>query len=274
MLSEGSSTETSRANFVNQWISWRFEEEHRYPSWFVRLHKEYYLPLAVFTARCFLFCLGYVRAFIRGTIEDDVDIYISNHRGILDGFLLTFALGRVPIFVAGRDMLRMPFLREVAIACDAIVVDHENDRSRRFASKVLKYIVEHTPYQVCMFPEGQSQFGDRVDHWIHPGCFGLTSSDRMQALGLVYLGLGEYNPSWVAYLDQLVYHLVYLAQVESNHAGLLFLPKIVTPANATNEDIMELYRRAIARALDVPMKLRGSESYRLPHEFSEMNGGI
>ena len=96
----------------------------------------------------------------------------------------------------------------------------------------------------------------------------------MQALGLVYLGLGEYNPSWVAYLDQLVYHLIYLAQVESNHAGLLFLPKIVPPANATNEDIMELYRRAIARALDLPMKLRRSESYRLPHEFSEMNGGI
>ena len=102
---------------------------------------KYYMPLAVFTARCFLFSLGYVRAFVRGTIEHDVDIYISNHRGILDGFLLTFVLGRVPIFVAGRDMLRMPILREVAIACDAIVVDHENDRSRRFASKVLKYIV-------------------------------------------------------------------------------------------------------------------------------------
>lgn len=265
MLS-GLANGNSRAKFVNEWLSWRFEEEDRYPAWFVRLHKEY-LRMALFFAKSFLLSLGYVRAFIRGSIAEDVDIFISNHRGILDILLLTFALGHVPIFVAGRDTLRVPFLREVAIACDAMVVDHENDGSRQFASDILRYIVEKTSRQVCMFPEGQPQFGDRLDHWIHPACFGLTP--RMQPVGLVYLGLGEYNPAWIAYLDQLISHLIQLAQIESNHAGVMFLPKITPPANASNDDVMELYRIAIARALDVPIKLKGSNSFRLPHEFSE-----
>ena len=80
---------------------------------------------------------------------------------------------------------------------------------------------------------------------------------------------GEYNPTWIAYLDQLISHLIQLAQIESNHAGVMFLPKITPPANASNDDVMELYRIAIARALDVPIKLKGSNSFRLPHKFSE-----
>jgi len=265
----GLANASSRVKFVNEWLSWRFEEEDRYPAWFIYLHKEVYLRMALFFAKSFLLSLGYVRAFIRGSIAEDVDIFISNHRGILDTLLLTFALGRVPIFVAGRDTLRVPFLREVAIACDAIVVDHENDGSRQVASDILRYIVERKSRQICIFPEGQPQCGYRLDHWIHPGCFGLTPSVRMQPVGLVYLGLGEYVPSWIVYLDQLISHLVQLAQVESNHAGIMFLAKITPPPDASNDDIMELYRIAIARALDVPIKLKGSDSFRLPHEFSE-----
>lgn len=252
---------SSRVAFVNDWLKLRIDDE--YPTWFVKFH-DTHLRVAQFAAKVVLFCLGYSNLVVKGERDPRADVIVCNHRGIIDALVLSFALNQVPIFVGGVPIIELPFIREIGISLDVYFVD---ESMRKFAVRELRDILSksssHRP--LVMFPEGSADYGTSLRTWIHPGCFQIVSAERMQAVALTFQGLGEFSPTWPlsSKLHILFGILFHLAQIPSNRSRVEFIkPKVAQ--NATREEMMEDFRRAIANSLDVPVA-NAHGGYDMPH---------
>ena len=235
------------------------------PTWFVKFH-DTHLRVAQFAAKVALFCLGYSKLDVQGERDPRADVLVCNHRGIIDALVLSFALNQVPIFVGGASIVELPFLRELGISLDLYFVD---ESMRKFAVYELRDLLSPKSSTrrrpLVVFPEGSADYGTSLRTWIHPGCFQIVSAERMQGVALTFQGLGEFSPTWPlsSRLHTLFGILFSLAQIPSNRSRVEFIkPKVAE--NATREEMMEDFRRAIASALDVPVaNERGG--YDMPH---------
>ena len=253
----------SRVAFVNDWLKLRLNAE--YPTWFMKFH-DTHLRVAHFAAKAALFCLGYSKLDVQGERDPRADVLVCNHRGIIDALVLSFALNQVPIFVGGASIVELPFLRELGISLDLYFVD---ESMRKFAVYELRDLLSPKSSTrrrpLVVFPAGSADYGTSLRTWIHPGCFQIVSAERMQGVALTFQGLGEFSPTWPlsSRLHTLFGILFSLAQIPSNRSRVEFIkPKVAE--NATREEMMEDFRRAIASALDVPVaNERGG--YDMPH---------
>ncbi|KAJ9466438.1 Lysophosphatidylcholine acyltransferase [Diplonema papillatum] len=102
-----------------------------------------------------LFSLGYYRVGIEGRVasKEECKLLIGNHIAVVE-VLVMFGLS-FPSFISATENLALPMFSGVVRACDAILVDRKDPKSRRVTMhEIKKRAADPEAPQLMIFPEG------------------------------------------------------------------------------------------------------------------------
>ncbi|GIS42134.1 MAG: hypothetical protein Ct9H90mP15_01740 [Candidatus Neomarinimicrobiota bacterium] len=107
----------------------------------------------------FLIKISGVELEINGkeNIEDDKNyIFAPNHTSFIDFPVLFISVGKYLVFVAKKELKRIPIFNSILDVSGCVFVDRENtDKAVKSLDK-LKKDIENTPRSIVIFPEGDS----------------------------------------------------------------------------------------------------------------------
>ena len=105
----------------------------------------------------FLIKISGVELEINGkeNIEDDKNyIFAPNHTSFIDFPVLFISVGKYLVFVAKKELKRIPIFNSILDVSGCVFVDRENtDKAVKSLDK-LKKDIENTPRSIVIFPEG------------------------------------------------------------------------------------------------------------------------
>ena len=242
-----------RVQFSREWVQTRHALLHKreYPKWYVKL-KMFYTRIVRIMNTVVLVTLGYYTVKEKGQRmnRENADIFISNHRGLIDALVFIRVLDHIPIFVTGPTILDIPLVSTIALSVDVFIIDPS---SKSHAIDSLQTILQLTDRQVVLFPEiGGPTHGTHVRTFA-AGSFRVST--KMQPCALTYQGVGDINPSWSGDMNlaDLFRLVVRLSLRETNHASIEFRRPILRKADDNAACVAQKHREDISKALGVPM---------------------
>ena len=152
--------------FLVEWVIGKFNRETRdYSS----------LRIVQWGFKCILKVTGVETVVIgQENIPDEAVLYIGNHRSFFDILLTYSRCKRLTGYVAKKEMLRYPILRDWMKRLHCLFLDRENPKEG------LKSILEAIDYvkngiSVCIFPEGTRNDGEELSMLpFHSGSFKIA----------------------------------------------------------------------------------------------------
>ncbi len=87
-------------------------------------------------------------------------IVVSNHQSYMDIFVLIHVLGKIPHFLAKKELFRIPVFGQALRAAKVIEIDRENPD--RAVESIRKALHEGLPFPICIFPEGTRSVDGRL----------------------------------------------------------------------------------------------------------------